>query len=291
MSRFTGPNIIKLVLAFCCFPLVGYLVLVLGLRAKNKNLIIEGSVYAVLMTVSFMLPSEGDQLSDFAGGLMMLSLVPSAIRAYTLRDLWLPLPTFVPPPPAFQPGYPASQQPFGAPQQSSSAPQQAPVAALGWQATPAVGAATNRPGIDDLSSTLAWVISQGKQNKHRIPSSDYVTILETCHTLDAVIDTQRAQGGRDAQFEFELEAMVREYLPTVLRSYLAVPPSMVDESQPNGRTPNQELTEQLELLSGHADALHASRHRQTSADLTSSGNFLREKFGHQKPGGFDFGIH
>lgn len=284
MSRFTGPNIIKLVLAFCCFPLVCYLVLVLGLRSKNKNLIIEGSVYAVLMTVAFVLPSEGDQMSDFAGGLMMLALIPSAIRSYMLRDMWLPRPTFVPPPPALQQGYPAPQQAFGA-------PQHAPGPTSGWQPVPAVGLPVSRSGIDDLSSTLAWVISQGKQNKHRIPSSDYVTILETCHTLDEVIDTQRAQGGADAQFEFEMEAMVREYLPTVLKSYLAVPPSMVNDPQPNGRTPNQELTEQLELLSGHADALHSSRHRQTSADLTSSGNFLREKFGHQKPGGFDFGIH
>lgn len=148
----------------------------------------------------------------------------------------------------------------------------------------------HRSGIDDLASALAWVTSHAKQNKHRLPSADYVTILETRHTLDAVIDAERAQPIHDARFEYELTAMVREYLPTVLQSYLAVPPSMVDNPQPNGRTPSQELTEQLGLLSGQADALHASQHRQMSADLTSNGNFLREKIGHQQAGSFDFGI-
>lgn len=161
--------------------------------------------------------------------------------------------------------------------------------APGWQDAPA-GAPTQRSDIDDLASSLGWVTSHAKQNKHRLPSADYVTVLETCHTLDAVIDAQRAHPVGDARFEYELDAIIRQYLPTVLQSYLAVPASMVDTPQPNGRTPGQELTEQLGLLSGQADALHSSRHRQTSSDLTSNGNFLREKFGHQQPGGFDFGI-
>jgi predicted phage gp36 major capsid-like protein len=64
----------------------------------------------------------------------------------------------------------------------------------------------------------------------------------------------------------------------------------VNNRQPNGKTPNDELAEQLQLLSRQADALHSSRHSQTSAELTSTGNFLRERFGHHHQGAFDFGI-
>ena len=75
----------------------------------------------------------------------------------------------------------------------------------------------------------------------------------------------------------------------VLKGYLAIPADMVDARQPNGRTPNEELAEQLNLLQSQADALHAARHGASSARLTSSGNFLRERFGHHQKQ-FDFGV-
>ena len=98
---------------------------------------------------------------------------------------------------------------------------------------------------DDLSTSLTWVSSLAKQNKHRLPADTYVTILETCQMLDSVIDTESRQPSADAGFEYELEAVVSEYLPAVLQGYLAIPPSMVENRQPNGKTPNEELVEQL----------------------------------------------
>ncbi len=142
----------------------------------------------------------------------------------------------------------------------------------------------------DLSPDLVWIASHAKQNKHRLPSGAYVTILETSQTLDAVIDAEIRQPSKDARFEYELSAIIREYLPAVLRGYLAIPPAMVENRQPNGKTANEEFDEQLQLLSRQADTLHSSRHRQTSAELTSTGNFLRERFGHHQKGEFDFGI-
>ncbi|MCQ1957851.1 hypothetical protein NNX39_15255 [Arthrobacter sp. zg-Y826] len=137
---------------------------------------------------------------------------------------------------------------------------------------------------------MSWVASLAKQNKNRLPAEAYVSVLETCQTLDAVIDAETRQPMGDPQFEYELTATVREYLPAVIRGYLAIPPSVVDNRQANGRTANEELVEQLQLLSRQADTLHSSRHRQTSIDLANTGNFLRERFGHQQGGGFDFGI-
>ena len=269
MSRLTGGNVIKVALAVVLFPFLAYLLLLIGLRVKNKKVIIEGAVYAGLFSVALAVPEEST-LYDLSAVLIVGSLGASIVRSYLLRDLWLHQRRLEP------------QQVTSTHHHASGQIQQPPPTA----AFPARSSA-----VDDLSSSLAWVTSHAKQNKHRLPSEAYVTILETCHTLDAVIDSQRTQPIEDARFEYELEAMVRQYLPTVLQSYLAIPPIMVDDTQPNGRTPNEELTEQLGLLAGQADALHSSRHRQTSADLTSNGNFLRERFGHHQPGGFDFGIH
>src|SRR5699024_6759201 len=115
-------------------------------------------------------------------------------------------------------------------------------------------------------------------------------ILQTCQVLDAVIAAEESEPTKDPHFEYELDALARQYLPAVLKNYLAIAPGRVDERQPNGRTPREELTEQLRILSGQAEALHASRHRRLTAELSTTGNFLREKYGQRQARTFDFGV-
>ncbi|ROS24028.1 hypothetical protein, partial [Cellulomonas sp. PhB150] len=112
----------------------------------------------------------------------------------------------------------------------------------------------------------------------------------TCQVLDAVIAAEEREPTADPRFEYELDAMARQYLPSVLRNYLAIAPSRVHERQPNGRTPDEELTEQLRILAGQSDALYASHHRRVAADLSTTGNFLRAKYGHLEADAPDFGV-
>ncbi|MCS6711686.1 hypothetical protein JSY14_06495 [Brachybacterium sp. EF45031] len=151
---------------------------------------------------------------------------------------------------------------------------------------PAAIPATN----DDLSGALSWIGAYAKQNKHRLPAEAYVSILESCQVLDAVTEAERREPSGDARLQYELGALVREYFPAVLRGYLAIPAGMVEVRQSNGRTANEELVEQLHLLSGQAEALHSSRHSHMSSQLATTGNFLREKFGRRQQGAFDFGV-
>lgn len=262
MSRMTTKNIIKLVTALILSIFVAFFVLFIGIGAKNKKVVLEGAAYAVAFIVAFSITGAGDWVALLGLGTMVVA----AIRSYQLRDLWLPVKD-------------------GAPQQVNWGQTQAPPPIV----TPSPQAVPPRPS-DDLSSDLSWVSSTAKQNKHRLPSEAYVVILEMCQTLDATIDEDKRQPSGDPGFEYELTALVREYLPAVVKGYLSVPPSMVDDRQPNGRTANEELNEQLDLLSGQADALYSSRHSHTSAELSSTGNFLRQRFGHHKRDGFDFGI-
>lgn len=261
MSRLTLGNVIKVSIVVLFFPFIVLLLPMIGIRRKNLKVILEGAIYVAVFIAAFSIPSDSafSTASAFVG---LGAMAVSALRSYMLRDLWLhrkgrarPHDVVV------QPNAPAQ-------------PVAAPLA----------------PAADDLSTALAWVASLAKHNKNQLPPEAYVTVLETCQTLDAVIDAERRQPSTDARFEYELAAVVREYLPAVLRSYLAIPASMVGNRQPNGRTPNEELAEQLQLLSGQAEALHSSRHSHTSAELTSTGNFLRERFGHHQRDGFDFGI-
>lgn len=268
MSRMAPGNVAKVLLVILFFPFIAFFLLVIGIGAKNKKLALEGAAYAGVFVVALSIPTESalGTLSAFLG---LGALIVSAARAYQVRSLWLRGRTSESQPTV-------SVQEPGRDQLTSRPSQPSPSA--------------TQSSAYDLSSALAWVTSHAKRNKHRLPSDAYVLILETCHTLDAVIDAEREQPLADARFEYELEAMVREYLPGVLKGYLAIPPSMVDNRQPNGRSANEEFAEQLQLLSGQAEALHANRHSHTSADLTTTGNFLRERFGHQRKGNFDFGI-
>lgn len=271
MSRFTLPNVIKMVLALVFSLFVAFYVLLIGVTAKNKKVILEGAAYAGLFAVAM---TGSGPLAVLGLGVMAVA----AVRTYMLRDLWLPV--RVP-----EVRYVQSAQPFMPPQ--VTAPQQP---AYVQPAPPQQAYVQPARATDKLTAALAWVSATAKENKFRFPADTYVTILETCQTLDAVIEAETKQRSGDASFEYELGALVQEYLPAVLKGYLAVPSGMVNDKQPNGRTPNEELAQQLELLSGQADALHASRYGQTSAELSSMGNFLRDRYGHRQKDGFDFGI-
>lgn len=262
MSRLGLGNIVKVGAVVLTLPLLAYLVLVIGAVKKNLRVALEGLIYAAGFSVGiFVLDIIG------LGGLLALaSMGASGVRAWHLRDLWLPARRrwwhrFVP--------------------AESPAPVQV-------AATPPPEAALEGP--EGRVAALGWINSLTKQSRPRLPADAYDTLLQTHQLLDDVIEVERREPSRDARFEYELDAMVREYLPGVLNTYLAIPPNMVDSRQPNGRTPKAELTEQLQLLSGQAEALHASRHSRTTAQLTTRGNFLREKFGHRQPEATDFGV-
>ncbi|WPR65777.1 hypothetical protein SLW73_05490 [Glutamicibacter protophormiae] len=264
MSRLTAGNLIKVIIAIIFFPLISFLLLLVGIGAKKKNVIIEGGIYSAVFLIALLVPSD---IASFIG---LISMALSVIRSFILRDLWLPRGALKPK--ALEPSHiPASKS-----HATSEEPRPTAFSTVRTQ--------------DTLSNVLTGVSSQAKQNKQKLPIDAYVTILETCQVLDSIIDAEQQQPSTDARFEYELEAVVREYLPAVLQGYLAIPLSMVEDRQPNGKTPNEELVEQINLLQAHAEALHATRHQQSSSDLTTTGNFLRERFAHHLQGGFDFGI-
>ena len=258
MSRLTLGNVVKVTAVVVFFPLLAYLVLVIGAVRKNLRTTLEGLLYAGAFSAAvFVLDPWGPPAL-----LALTGMIASGVRSWHLRDLWLP----------------ARRRWWKRDRATTSTV----VVPAGAQHTTAV------EGSEHLPSAVAWVRMHADQNRQRLPGDAHRTVLQTCQVLDAVIAAEQHEPTADPRFEYELDAMARRYLPTVLRHYLAIAPSRVQERQPNGRTPDEELTEQLRILSAQADALHASRHRRLTAELSTTGNFLREKYGHRQPDAAEF---
>ncbi|GCE75885.1 hypothetical protein [Cellulomonas biazotea] len=252
MSRLTLGNAVKVAAVFVFLPLLAYLVLVIGAVRKNLRATLEGLLYAAAFSVAVFV------LDGFWGWPALLALTAmgaSGVRSWHLRDLWLP------------------------------------ARRRWWKRDPAATSVVverARPqhtvveASVHLPAAVARVRTLADRNRHRLPADAHPTVLHICQVLDAVIADEQREPTADPRFEYELDAMTRRYLPTVLTSYLAIPPSQVHERQPDGRTPDEELAEQLRILAVQADALDASRHRRLTADLSTTGNFLRDKYGNHQ---------
>ncbi|HLS25301.1 MAG TPA: hypothetical protein VK063_05440, partial [Beutenbergiaceae bacterium] len=86
MSRWTLGNVVKVGLVVVFLPLLAYLVLVIGAVKKKLRVVLEGLIYAAGFSAGiFWLDIIG------VGGLLALaSMGASGVRAWHLRDLWLP---------------------------------------------------------------------------------------------------------------------------------------------------------------------------------------------------------
>ncbi len=256
VSRLTLGNVAKVTAVVVFLPLLAYLVLVIGAVRKDLRTAVEGLIYGVAFSMAVF-------ALDFWGPPALLALTAmgaSGVRSWHLRDLWLP-----------------------ARRRWWKRDLAATAAVLGRARARAIAVERS----EHLPSAVAWVRRHADRNRGRLPGDTHRAFLETCQVLDAVIVAEQREPTGDPRFEYELDAMARQYLPAVLRNYLAIAPSRVHERQPDGRTPDEELTEQLRILSAQADALYASRHRRLTAELSTTGNFLRDKYGHHRPDALD----
>jgi hypothetical protein len=112
----------------------------------------------------------------------------------------------------------------------------------------------------------------------KLPGEAVVVARRITDTLREVIDGADPEHGLDVYAVVSIKGILGDYLPTTLRSYLALDPSVVNVPRPSGDTPSQSLLEQLDALwSSAADLLVAEKAHDADA-LLSQGNFLRTKF-------------
>ncbi|GAB2476391.1 hypothetical protein [Jatrophihabitans fulvus] len=113
-------------------------------------------------------------------------------------------------------------------------------------------------------------------NAGKLPVDAVVVSRGITDTVREVIEA--ADRDLDVYAIVSINGIVGDYLPTTLRTYLALDPALTERPGPTGRTPRAALREQLESLSSAADDLLQATHAHDVDALFTQGNFLRTKF-------------
>ena len=147
---------------------------------------------------------------------------------------------------------------------------------------PAPGPAAAPPPTDgDDPATLRGDVAQlnrfVNQNSGRLPGESVVTARRVTDVLREVIDTSEIRP-LDIYAVISVKGILQDYLPTTLRSFLALDQAQLTVPRPSGRTPIQSLQEQLDALLDAATSLLTAAHAQDADALLSQGSFLRTKF-------------
>ncbi|HEX8082540.1 MAG TPA: hypothetical protein VF557_20190 [Jatrophihabitans sp.] len=115
------------------------------------------------------------------------------------------------------------------------------------------------------------------QNSGQLPGESVVTARRVTDVLREVIDTSEIRP-LDIYAVISVKGILTDYLPTTLRSFLALDDAQLTVARPSGRTPIQSLQEQLEALLDAATSVLTAAQAQDADALLSQGSFLRTKF-------------
>lgn len=128
-----------------------------------------------------------------------------------------------------------------------------------------------------LTARLGALVALINSSAGRLPVEAVVTALNVTDTLrEVVADVD------DPHFDIHalvtLQGILDDYLPTTVRAYLGLEPSVVEVARPSGETPRASLLEQLEALWLAASDLLAAVRAHDADQLLAQGSFLRTKF-------------
>ena len=115
------------------------------------------------------------------------------------------------------------------------------------------------------------------RNAGRLPGMAVVNARGVTDTVREILQTAGARP-LDVYAVMSVRGILQDYLPTTIKSYLAVDAALVDIARDSMPTPTQSLLEQIQALQTSASAtLMAVRARDVDA-VTTQGSFLRTKF-------------
>jgi hypothetical protein len=130
---------------------------------------------------------------------------------------------------------------------------------------------------DALRRRLWELVQFINRSAGKLPVDAVVVSRQITDTIREVIETA-SDGDIDVYAVVSINGIVGDYLPTTLRTYLNLDPSLTARPGPSGRTPRAALREQVDALALAAnELLHATQAHDVDS-LFSQGNFLRTKF-------------
>jgi len=111
----------------------------------------------------------------------------------------------------------------------------------------------------------------------QLPTGSVVLSRRITDTVGDVLHGTRDRD-LDIQARVSLNGILRDYLPTTLRTYLALDPSTRDHPGRSGKSPTEALGEQLDFLLDSASEVLAAVRNDDANALLAQGSFLRTKF-------------
>ncbi len=130
---------------------------------------------------------------------------------------------------------------------------------------------------DELRGRLWELVQFVNRNAGKLPVEAVVVSREITDTIREVIET-----GDDRELDVyaivSINGIAGDYLPTTLRAYLNLDPSLIERPGPSGKTPRAALRDQLDSLAGAADDLLQAAQSHDVDALFTQGTFLRTKF-------------
>jgi len=135
----------------------------------------------------------------------------------------------------------------------------------------------DRDAPDKLRLRLWELVQFINRSAGQLPVEAVVLARQVTDRIREVIETA---GDRplDVYAVVQINGIVEDYLPTTLRAYLNLDPSVTEQVGRSGRTPRAALREQLESLDAAAGELYAAARANDVDALSTQGNFLRTKF-------------
>lgn len=154
-----------------------------------------------------------------------------------------------------------------------------------WHRKDHSGAAVPPPGAEPdagdtpegLRRSLRDIVKLVNANAGQLPGEAVVAARRVTDALNDIIDTSAVRP-LDVYAVISVRGTLTDYLPTTLRSYLAVDENIRDTPRPSGRSPKESLLEQLAALETSACSVLLAARNQDADALLTQGTFLRTKF-------------
>ncbi len=142
------------------------------------------------------------------------------------------------------------------------------------------GGSVEGADVARLRAALRQTVARANQAAGRLPVGVVPEVRAIEDVLVELLDHAASPGTFvSAQSQFSLAATIEDYLPTSVNAFLALPPAFAGSHRSAaGRTPGEELLEQLILLEGAVRDLALVVYGDEAEQLSTQGRFLDTKF-------------
>ncbi|AEI11173.1 hypothetical protein [Cellulomonas gilvus] len=155
-------------------------------------------------------------------------------------------------------------------------------ARLRGESAEADDAAVTDAGADDespqaLRAGIDAVVRTINASGDDLPTAALANARHLTDTLTLLVDSAQLRP-LDTGTALTVRAATQDYIPTTLRTYLALRPDLREAPGPDGATPMRSLVQQIATLQEGFTAILEARERRDADALAVQGQFLEAKF-------------